>query len=157
NTDGVIFALAGSAGAPFSGGSSNGILSSSAISTAGENGSTGAVKSSILDSNVSNLDAGDLVRFAIVIENIGTSYRGAFNGTENWLCGWTAASQYGYTTSNCGVACPADLNGDHNVGGSDLGALLGNFGGSGSGDINNDGVVNGSDLGLLLGAWGACQ
>lgn len=79
NTDGVIFALAGSAGAPFSGGSSNGILSSSAISTAGENGSTGAVKSSILDSNVSNLDAGDLVRFAIVIENIGTSYRGAFN------------------------------------------------------------------------------
>ena len=84
------------------------------------------------------------------------NYRGAFNGTENWLCGWTAASQYGYTTSNCGVACPADLNGDHNVGGSDLGALLGNFGGSGSGDINNDGVVNGSDLGLLLGAWGPC-
>ena len=79
NTDGVIFALAGSAGAPFSGGSGNGILSSSAISTAGENGSTGAVKSSILDSNVSNLDAGDLVRFAIVIENIGTSYRGAFD------------------------------------------------------------------------------
>ena len=79
NTDGVIFALAGSAGAPFSGGSSNGILSSAAISAAGGNGSTGAVKSSILDSNVSNLDAGDLVRFAIVVENIGTSYRGAFN------------------------------------------------------------------------------
>ena len=79
NTDGVIFALAGCAGSPFSGGSSNGIFSSSAISTAGDTGSTGAVKSSILDSNVSNLDAGDLVRFAIVIENIGTSYRGAFN------------------------------------------------------------------------------
>jgi len=79
NTDGVIFAVAGSADAPFSGGSSNGILGSSAISAAGGNGSTGAVKSGILDSNVSNLDAGDLVRFAIVIENIGTSYRGAFN------------------------------------------------------------------------------
>ena len=84
------------------------------------------------------------------------NYRGAFNDTENWLCGWTAASQYGYTTSNCGVACPGDLNGDQVIGGSDLGALLGNFGGSGSGDINNDGVVNGSDLGLLLGAWGPC-
>ena len=79
NTDGVMFAVAGSAGAPFSGGSSNGILSSAAMSAAGGNGSTGAVKSGILDSNVSNLDAGDLVRFAIVIENIGTSYRGAFN------------------------------------------------------------------------------
>lgn len=84
------------------------------------------------------------------------NYRGAFNESDNWLCGWTAASQYGYTASNCGVACPADLNGDHVVGGSDLGALLGNFGGSGSGDINLDGVVNGSDLGLLLGAWGPC-
>jgi len=84
------------------------------------------------------------------------NYRGAFNETDNWLCGWTAASQYGYTDSNCGAPCPADLNGDHIVGGSDLGALLGNFGGSGSGDINLDGVVNGSDLGLLLGAWGPC-
>lgn len=84
------------------------------------------------------------------------NYRGAFNESDNWLCGWTAASQYGYTTSNCGTPCPADLNGDHIVGGSDLGALLGNFGGSGSGDINLDGVVNGSDLGLLLGAWGPC-
>ena len=84
------------------------------------------------------------------------NYRGAFNETDNWLCGWTAASQYGYTASNCGAPCPADLNGDHIVGGSDLGALLGNFGGSGSGDINLDGVVNGSDLGLLLGAWGPC-
>ncbi len=85
------------------------------------------------------------------------NYRGAFNGTENWLCGWTAASQYGYTASNCGNACPSDLNGDRFVDGTDLGLLLGNWGGSGSGDTNGDNIVNGSDLGVLLGSWGACQ
>ena len=85
------------------------------------------------------------------------NYRGAFDGTTNWLCGWTAASQYGYTSSNCGAACPADLNGDRTVAGSDLGLLLGNWAGTGIGDVNNDGVVDGSDLGSLLGAWGACQ
>ncbi len=79
NFGGVEFAPAGSIDLPFVGGSGKGILSSSAISIAGGNGSTGAVKSSSLDSNVSNLDAGDLIRFAIVVENIGTSYRGAFN------------------------------------------------------------------------------
>ena len=84
------------------------------------------------------------------------NYRGAFSASENWLCGWTAASQYGYTTSNCGTPCPADLNGDRVIGGSDLGALLGNWGNSGSGDIDGNGVVGGADLGVLLGAWGAC-
>ena len=84
------------------------------------------------------------------------NYRGAFSSTENWLCGWTAASQYGYTSSNCAAACLADLNGDRVVGGPDLGLLLGAWGGSGFGDIDNDGVVGGSDLGTLLGAWGAC-
>ena len=85
-----------------------------------------------------------------------TNYRGAFSSTENWLCGWTAASQYGYTSSACAAACLADLNGDRVVGGPDLGLLLGAWGGSGFGDIDNDGVVGGSDLGSLLGAWGAC-
>ncbi len=84
------------------------------------------------------------------------NYRGAFSASENWLCGWTAASQYGYTTSNCGTPCPSDLNGDRVIGGSDLGALLGNWGNSGSGDIDGSGVVGGADLGILLGAWGAC-
>ena len=55
-----------------------------------------------------------------------------------------------------GVACPADLDGDGTVSGSDLGLLLGNWGGSGVGDLDGDGNVSGSDLGLLLGAWGAC-
>ncbi|MCP9823492.1 VCBS domain-containing protein [Cyanobium sp. L1E-Cus] len=73
NTGGATFpASIGSV--PFSG-----AVSSSGISVAGGNGSTGAVKSNALDSNVTGLDAGDTVRFVMVIENIGTSYRGAFN------------------------------------------------------------------------------
>jgi hypothetical protein len=55
-----------------------------------------------------------------------------------------------------GPPCPADLNGDGAVTGSDLGLLLGNWGFSGTGDLNGDGTVSGSDLGLLLGGWGAC-
>ena len=55
-----------------------------------------------------------------------------------------------------GVACPADLDGDGTVSGSDLGLLLGNWGNPGQGDLDGDGNVSGADLGLLLGAWGAC-
>ena len=73
NTGGATFPAALGA-APFTG-----TISSGGISVAGGNGSTGAVKNNALDSNVAGLDAGDTVRFVIVIENIGTSYRGAFN------------------------------------------------------------------------------
>ena len=48
---------------------------------------------------------------------------------------------------------PADLNGDGQVNGADLGLMLAAWGTSGPGDLNNDGVVNGADLGLLLAAW----
>ena len=59
---------------------------------------------------------------------------------------------------NCQPAqpCPADLNGDNSVNGTDLGALLGAWGAAGLGDLNGDGVVNGIDLGQLVGSWGAC-
>lgn len=56
-------------------------------------------------------------------------------------------------------ACPADLDADSTVAGSDLGILLGAWGpcsGACSADLDADGVVAGSDLGILLGAWGAC-
>lgn len=52
--------------------------------------------------------------------------------------------------------CPADLNGDGQVNGADLGVLLGNFGGSGVGDLDQNGIVDGADLGRLLGTWGPC-
>ena len=52
--------------------------------------------------------------------------------------------------------CPADLNGDQVVDGSDLGVMLAEWGGPGSADFNGDGVVDGADLGVMLSAWGAC-
>lgn len=52
--------------------------------------------------------------------------------------------------------CPADLDGDGVVGGSDLGQLFVEWGGSGSADLDGDGVVGGSDLGLLFVGWGSC-
>jgi hypothetical protein len=50
--------------------------------------------------------------------------------------------------------CPADLSGDGQIDGSDLGLLLAAFGSSGPGDLDASGVVDGADLGLLLSAWG---
>ncbi|MEC9374619.1 MAG: pre-peptidase C-terminal domain-containing protein, partial [Planctomycetota bacterium] len=52
--------------------------------------------------------------------------------------------------------CPADLDGDGQVGPSDLGALLGTWGGSGAADLDGDGTVGSADLGALLGSWGPC-
>lgn len=49
----------------------------------------------------------------------------------------------------------ADLNGDGQVDGADLGVLLGFWGTSDrNADLNGDGLVDGADLGLLLSAWG---
>ncbi len=52
--------------------------------------------------------------------------------------------------------CPADLNGDFVVDGTDLGLLLGGWGQPGVSDLNGDGTTDGTDLGLLLGSWGPC-
>jgi len=49
---------------------------------------------------------------------------------------------------------PADLNGDGQVNGADLGLLLAAWGElEGAADLNDDGIVDGADLGLLLAAW----
>jgi hypothetical protein len=100
------------------------------------------------------------------------AYRGAFAPNANWLCGWTAAYNYGFIDTPaafCGlptvVGCegpnpnpPGDLNGDGLVNGADLSILLGDWGtcppkGTCLGDINGDGVVNGADLSILLSNW----
>ena len=54
------------------------------------------------------------------------------------------------------ASCPADLNGDGEVSGADVGLLIANWGGSGAGDLNGDGTVDGADFGLLIAAWGVC-
>lgn len=59
---------------------------------------------------------------------------------------------------NCPVVppvCPADLNGDGFVDGSDLAAILGGWG-TAAGDTNGDGTTDGSDLAVALSAWGVC-
>ena len=52
--------------------------------------------------------------------------------------------------------CPADVNNDQYVDGSDIAGLLGNWGGSGIGDINGSGFIDGLDLAILLAGWGNC-
>jgi hypothetical protein len=58
------------------------------------------------------------------------------------------------------TCCPADLNQDSQVNGSDIAVLLGFWGPTGTAfpaaDINEDGIVNGSDLAAVLTAWGPC-
>lgn len=54
-------------------------------------------------------------------------------------------------------SCDADLNGDFNVDGADLGLLLAQWDTTNDApDLDDDGFVGGGDLGLLLAAWGAC-
>lgn len=54
-------------------------------------------------------------------------------------------------------SCPADLNGDDEVSGTDLATLLAQWGTSGSADINGDGTVSATDLSAVLAAWGPCS
>lgn len=65
-------------------------------------------------------------------------------------------AQYSVTIFDTGAtACPADLDADGNVGGTDLTALLAAWGTS-SADIDGDGTTSGTDLTALLAAWGPC-
>lgn len=52
--------------------------------------------------------------------------------------------------------CPADLNGDGEVDGDDLGILLELWSQPGAADLNDDGVVDFADLEILLAAWVDC-
>ena len=59
----------------------------------------------------------------------------------------------------CVPSCPADLDGDNHVDGTDLGVLLAFWGDSGlfpAADLNDDQRVDGQDLTMLLGLWGTC-
>jgi V8-like Glu-specific endopeptidase len=80
------------------------------------------------------------------------------NGNWDALC--VVGAQ---TVPDCDCApltsdCPADLNGDSVVDGSDLLILLAAWGPNPGhpADLNDDDVVDGSDLLILLAAWGPC-
>lgn len=53
------------------------------------------------------------------------------------------------------VVCAGDLDGDSDVGVSDLLALLAAWG-TPAGDVNGDGATDVADLLALLSAWGPC-
>ena len=89
------------------------------------------------------------------------NYRGAFSSTENWLCGWTAADAFGFNVAppgGCVIAtiCIGDVDGNGDVGASDLAELLSSWG-FGTVDFNNDGLTDAADLSALLANWGACN
>ncbi|MCA9285879.1 MAG: hypothetical protein KDA22_11720 [Phycisphaerales bacterium] len=84
-------------------------------------------------------------------------------GTVEWTIGLLGAPQstpfalsvdVGGTTPTC----PADLDGNGEVNGADLGLMLGAWGPCDGcpADLNADGAVDGADLGELLAAWGPC-
>jgi len=64
---------------------------------------------------------------------------------------WVAANLL-----DAGSNCPADLDGDGNVGASDLSTLLGAWG-TGTADLDSDSDTGASDLAVLLASWGACD
>ena len=51
--------------------------------------------------------------------------------------------------------CPADLTGDGEVNGADLGLMIA-FWGTPGGDLTGDKITDGADLGLLIASWGVC-
>ena len=58
------------------------------------------------------------------------------------------------------TCCPGDLNGDGQVDGADISAVLSFWGPNPvfpAADINGDGVVNGADLAAVLSSWGPCS
>ena len=58
--------------------------------------------------------------------------------------------------------CPIDMDGDGDIGASDLAVLLGSWGPYAPGDgaecldVNDNGVIDAADLATLLGNWGPC-
>jgi hypothetical protein len=64
---------------------------------------------------------------------------------------WVAANLLG-----SGSNCPADFDGDGEVGASDLAAILGAWG-TGGADLDGDGETGAADLSAVLAAWGACD
>lgn len=60
-------------------------------------------------------------------------------------------------STECACDCPADLDADGQVTGSDFGLMIGAWGtGPGPADLDGDGQVDAVDLGILFAAWGDC-
>ena len=91
------------------------------------------------------------------------SYRGAFGPDENWLCGWTAADQYGFSVAppnGCvSNVCFGDLDGSLEVDTGDVAFVLLDYGPCPgcSADIDGTGEVDFGDVALVLLSTGPCS
>ena len=75
---------------------------------------------------------------------------------ESFLAEHNAAIQWVVDNlSGGGEPCPADLDGNGDVGASDLATLLAAWGTAGA-DLGGDGFTDAADLAALLASWGAC-
>jgi formylglycine-generating enzyme required for sulfatase activity len=74
------------------------------------------------------------------------------------LGGVVASAALAFAGSALADGCPGDLDGDAQVGASDLSMLLVSWGESSKSgaDINGDGTVDAADLSSLLMSWGSC-
>jgi hypothetical protein len=77
---------------------------------------------------------------------------------RGWIRVWRTPVQplHVSISGESGQGCPADLDGNGEVGATDLATLLNGWGGAGSGDLNGNGVVDAQDLAVVLTEWGPC-
>ncbi len=112
---------------------------------------------------------GDTNFTGTAINQISLAGSTASNGDGGGTCltdtGWlvvrandTASALYAIArirVESSGAACPADLDGDGDVGASDLAALLSAWG-TANADLDGDGDTGASDIAIVLSSWGAC-
>ena len=78
---------------------------------------------------------------------VGTAYNTNLGATSPFVLDLRASSQ----------PCPADFDGNGEVGASDLATVLGSWGSfGGTGDLDGDNLIGPTDIAILLGAWGIC-
>ena len=117
--------------------------------------------------------ANPLFTECFIVDNLATISGGGlfiFNGSnaelaDTEVCGNESDQIDGDWTDNggnsvaevCASDCPADVNVDGVVNGTDLSYILGSWAtDEAAADINGDGSVDGADLGYVLGEWGVC-
>ncbi len=107
----------------------------------------GATLVEVGDSPFRNLPGGRIV----MVTHSRTNFDPAVHGGPGWF------DSPPHTFAPVEPTCGADLDGDGNVGPSDLALMLGSWGDlGGPADLDGDSLVGPADLARLLGNWGPC-
>lgn len=91
----------------------------------------------------------------VVPEDVALQVCQAISTDGSRIIGHTAFTGAWMVTIENPASCVGDLDGNGEVGASDLALVLGGWGGP-SGDLDGDGTTGPADLALVLGAWGPC-